>query len=138
MEETGNPTTILEMENLWHQFISHWRAWGINGIVAGAASTITWLLARRKEWKQGRREKTERQLDSAVPKALGNRDLWRGPRVQTGAGMWGVKSDEMAEYLKRDQDEVADAFERLEARGRVSRGGGSMMDPAPWWFIVPR
>lgn len=56
----------------------------------------------------------------------------------TGAGIQPVKSDEMAEHLKLSQGTVADAFERLEARGRVTRGNGSTNDPAPWWFIVPR
>jgi hypothetical protein len=41
-------------------------------------------------------------------------------------------------HLHLDQEAVADGFERLEARGRVTQGKGSMNDPAPWWFIVPR
>jgi hypothetical protein len=80
----------------------------------------------------------EFELLDGGAKALQNRALWKGPRAQTGAGMWGVKSDEMATHLRLDQDAVADGFERLEARGRVTRGNGAMNDPAPWWFILPR
>jgi len=126
------------MENFGHWFISNWKAWGINSIVAGAASTVTWMLARRKEWKKEKQEKAERKLDSNVVEALRDRTIWKGPRVSTGAGIWGVKSDEMAEHLEIDQDSVADSFERLEGRGRVTRSKGSMDDPAPWWFFTPR
>ena len=126
------------MGNVWHWIIVHWKGWGINGIVAGVASAITWVLARRKEWKEERREKAEQKLDSKVLKALGERTVWKGPRPTIIGGFPGVKSDEMAEYLQLDQDAVADSFERLEKRGRATRSKGTINDPGPWWYIVPR
>lgn len=129
---------MFPSETFWHQFVAHWREWGINGIVGGAAATIAWILARRKEWKQSKHAKAEQKLDSAILKALDNRTLWKGSRPMTGAGNFGVKSSEMAEHLKLDQDVVTDGLERLEVCGRVMRSDGGMSDPAPWWYIVPR
>ena len=49
-----------------------------------------------------------------------------------------MKTAEMAKYLKLERDAVVESLERLEMRGRVKRAAGSLNDPAPWWFILPR
>jgi len=126
------------MDNPWPFFISHWTqivAWIIGNATGGI---FVWLYPNRKEWREERKVKAEREIDSRVIEALGDFDLWKGPRPMTGAGILAVKSDEIAEHLRLSQDDVADSLERLEARGRATHSGGSLNDPAPWWFVVPR
>ena len=127
------------MENLWHRFITHIVHWGIPagvGVVFGA--TFKWFYPSRKEWLERRREKGERRIDARILQAISDRSHWKGPRPYTGAGICGVKSDEIAAILKMDQDGVADSLERLERFGKVQRGNGSFDDPAPWWFLMRR
>jgi hypothetical protein len=126
------------MENLWHWIIVHWKSWGINGIVAGASSIITWVLARRREWNEDRQSKAESRIDSKVLHAIGSRELWKGSRAMTGAGIPAVRSAEIAVVLRLDEEVVADSLERLEMRGRVSKDGGTLDDPRPIWLFVPR
>jgi hypothetical protein len=131
------------MANLWHYFTAHWTNWVIP-LVTWILGNVTggifvWLYPNRKAWREERKEKSEREVDSRVLEALGNFGLWRkGPRARTGAGIPGVKSDELAELLQLSQDAIADSLERLEAVGKAKRSSGSLDDPAPWWFIVPR
>lgn len=127
------------MENFGHRFIAHIVNWGIPaGIGAIFGATFKWFYASRTEWLESRREKAERKVDSRVLEAIGNRTPWKGPRPQTGAGMWAVKSDEIAKILKINQDAVADSLERLGRAGKVRRDKGTLSDPAPWWFLTPR
>jgi hypothetical protein len=116
------------MGNLWHSFILHWRVWALSGVAwlfgtfVGAA--FKWRYGSYKEWNAERKEKRERAVDSRVIQAMKNFDLW--------------KTAEMAKYLKLERDAVVESLERLEMRGRVKRAAGSLNDPAPWWFILPR
>ena len=116
--------------------IDHWKSWGITALVGSAAAAGTWFLARRNEWKEARRAKSDSAVDSEVIRALQNRDLWTGQRVRTGAGDPLLRSAKIAEALSLDCDAVADSLERLEARGRVGKENGTLDNPAPYWFIL--
>jgi hypothetical protein len=124
--------------NFFRWFTDHWMRWGIPTIVASAPTAGTWILARRREWKEARRAKTDRAVDSRVLGALQDRNLWRPPRPWTGAGDMLVRSAEIAEALSLDCDIVIDSLERLEARGRVRNAGGTLDNPAPYWHVVHR
>jgi hypothetical protein len=125
-------------ESLFRWCIDHWTSWGIPTVVASTAAAGTWVLARRTEWKEARRVKADSAVDSQVFRALQNRDLWSAPRPTTGAGVCLVRSEEIAEALSLDCDVVADSLERLEAKGRVQNKGGTLDNPAPYWFVLHR
>lgn len=115
------------------------QSWGIPagvGAVLGAA--FKWWFPSRKELREERKANRERRIDASVLQAIANRSNFKGPRPYTGAGIWGVKSDEIAGVIALDQDTVADSLERLEILGKTRRDKGTINDPAPWWFIVPR
>jgi hypothetical protein len=122
------------MESLWHWTIIHWKEWGINGIVAGAASTITWILARRKEWKEQRRLKAEQRIEERVLDAMKGdtsrifpirRDKW-------------FQASDLAKALDLAVDVVFDGLERLERKRRVRRGGTMIPGYPPSWALNPR
>jgi hypothetical protein len=75
MERFGNPLR-------W--FIDRWKRWGVPTIVGSALTADTWILARRKEWKEARRAKADSAVDSRVIGDLQNRNLWGPPRPWTG------------------------------------------------------
>ena len=125
-------------ENLFRWGIERWQSWGIPTIVASITASVTWFIARRSEWKEARRVKADNAVDSQVLRALQNRDLWGGARPVTGAGDRLVRSAEIAETLSLDCDAVADSLERLEAKGRVRNAGGTLDNPAPFWFALHR
>lgn len=77
-------------------------------------------------------------IDGRVLEALGDRALWTGARPMTGAGEPAVRSSEIAQLLSLDTETIADSLERLESKGRVKNAGGTMDNPAPYWFIVRR
>jgi hypothetical protein len=122
----------------FHSLAEHWKSLGITSIVAAAASTITWILARRKEWVAARKEKTERKIDAQILQSLQNRDLWKGPRPVTGSGDFAVRTAELADALKLENDTVADSLERLKWRGKVRNAGGTLDNPSPYWHILHR
>jgi hypothetical protein len=103
---------------------------------ASLASIIGWLLGKRNEWKERRRVKAERQLEAIVLDALQKPNLW--PMHGFAGAYPCVRSAELAVHLGREQDAVADCLERLQARGRVKKSGGSFNDPSPTWFFLPR
>ena len=107
-------------------------------VVASTAATGAWVLARRTEWNEARRVKANSAVDSQVFRALQNRDLWGASRPTTGAGDRLVRSAEIAEALSLDCDVVAESLERLEAKGRVRNAGGTLDNPAPYWFALHR
>lgn len=116
------------MTNLWHWIILHWNGWGVNGVVAAIASASTWILARRKEWKDSRREKANAKIDAAVfakIRPIGNYALC-------------YDSEMIATMLSIDRDAVADSLDRLESRGKVRREEGTLDHPAPLWSAVIR
>lgn len=121
-----------------HSIIDHWKNWGVTAILVGAASAGTWILARRKEWKESRRIKIEHRIESQVLQVLGNPTLWGHKRPMTGAGVPYIRAAEIAEHLCLDGDVVSDSLERLEIRGRVESSNGTFDNPAPYWRIVPR
>jgi len=125
-------------ESLFRWCIDHWKSWGIPTIFGSIAAAGTWVLARRREWKEARRAKADSAIDSQVFRALQNRDLWGAQRPTTGAGDRLVRSAEIAEALSLDWDVVADSLERLEAKGRVRNAGGTLDNPAPYWFALHR
>src|SRR5579864_3487444 len=97
--------------NLLRWCIEHWRSWGIPTIVGSGVAAGTWLLTRRKEWKEARQTKADSAVDSKVIQTLQDRDLWCGPRrVMTGAGDPGVRSAEIAEALSLDRDVVIESL----------------------------
>lgn len=125
------------IQNLLHWFFDHWGS--ITAVVGSVAAMVTWFLARRKEWKEKRRAKTDATVDSQVIHALQDRAKWGGSsRGMTGAGDPLVRSAEIAEAFSLDCDAVSDSLERLEARGRVRNAGGTSDNPAPYWHIVHR
>ena len=125
------------MEDLWHLITLHWKDWGIPTISAVAGGVFVWFFPNRKEWREERQAKTEKRIDSKVLKALGNRELWKGPRAMTGAGIPAVRSAEIAEVLNFDEDAVADSLERLAWQGRADKDSGTLDDPRPIWLFVP-
>lgn len=125
-------------ENFFRWGVERWQSWGIPTVVAGIAASVTWFLARRTEWKEARRAKADSAVDFQVFRALQNRDLWGASRPMTGAGDRLVRSVELAEALSLDCDVVADSLERLEAKGRVKNEGGTLDNPAPYWFALHR
>ena len=126
-------------ENLLRWCIDHWKSWGISAIVGSAAAAATWILARRKEWKEARQVRADAAIDSKVLETLDNRDLWcSSARGMTGAGDLLVRSAEIAEFLSLDRDTVIHSLERLEARGRVRNAGGTQDNPGPYWHILHR
>jgi len=125
-------------ENLFRWGIERWQSWGIPTVVASIAALVTWFLARRTELKEARRVKADSAVDSQVFRALQNRDLWGASRPMTGAGDRLVRSAELAEALSLDCEVVADSLERLEAKGRVKNEGGTLDNPAPYWFALHR
>lgn len=130
-----------DLENGRHFFqwvVKESNSWGITAFVASAASTATWIVARRREWKEARRVKFERKIDSKVLEALGNPSQSTQPRPMTGTGIPLVRAAEIAEQLSLNLEAVGDSLERLEARSRVVRSGGTFDNPAPYWQITLR
>ena len=127
------------MTNLWHSFVAHWAiplvSW-VFGTFVGA--TFRWFYPSRKEWKAERRQKTERELDSKALGAIANQSLWKGPRPMTGAGIFAVRTWEIANYLGLDRETAADSLGRLEEAGKVKNDGGTLDDPTPYWHFVVR
>ena len=126
------------IEHLLRWCIDHWRNWGITTLIASAAAAVTWILARRREWKEAHQVKAEKSVDSRVIRALEDRGLWDGIRPMTGAGDPAVRSAELAEKLSLDYDVVIESLERLETNGRVRNAGGTLDDPAPYWHVLRR
>jgi hypothetical protein len=124
--------------NILRWCIDHWKGWSIPTIVGSAVTAATWILARRREWKETRRAKAESAVDSRVLGALQDRNLWALPRPFTGAGDMLVRTAEIAEALSLDCDVVIDSLQRLEAQGRVRNAGGTLHNPAPYWHAVHR
>ncbi len=116
------------MTSPWQWIIVHWNGWGVNGVVAAIASGTTWILARRKEWKDSRRAKANAKIDTAVfaqIRPIGN----YAPLFD---------SEMIATALSIDRDAVADSLERLEIQGKVSRQAGTLEHPAPLWSAIIR
>ena len=126
------------MANLWHWIALNWGPLGIGTCIGGAFSLFVWFIPNRKEWKVERQEKAEKRLDSKVLNALADQSLWKGPRPMTGAGILAVRSAEIAQHLKMDNNLVADSLERLADQGRASNQGGTLDNPSPYWLFVPR
>jgi hypothetical protein len=116
------------MANLWHWIAFHWQGWGINGMVAAIASALTWVLARRKEWKDSRKSKAQQRIDTAV---------WERIRPVSNYAI-SQDSQMIAEALSLDQDAVGDSLARLEAQGKVRRHEGTLDHPAPYWTAILR
>jgi len=127
---------MSHIHTIWQWLTIHWKDWGVTGFIAGAASTLTWFLSTRKEWKASSQAKKERALDLRILNALGNRSLWTGPRPFTGGGDVAVRSAELSEFLDIDQEAVIDGLSRLEARGRAKNSGGTLDNPAPYWHVL--
>lgn len=108
--------------------VVHWNGWGVNGVVAAIASATTWILARRKEWKESRREKANRKIDAAVYAQI----------RPIGNYAFLFDSEMIARALSMDRDAVADSLERLEIQGKVSRQDGTLEHPAPLWSAIIR
>jgi hypothetical protein len=70
------------MTNIWG-VVSHLMALGIGAFVAGA---FLWFFPNRKDLKASLTAKREAKIDARVLSAIGNRELWTGPRGMTGAG----------------------------------------------------
>lgn len=126
------------IEHLVRWCIEHWKKWGVTTLIASTVGAATWILARRREWKEGREAKAEKSVDSQVIRALEDRGLWGGTRAMTGAGDPAVRSAELAEKLRLDRDVIVESLERLEAKGRVRNAGGTLDDPSPSWHILRR
>lgn len=126
------------MNSLLHSIAENWKSLGITSAVAATASTITWMLARRREWVAARKDKAERKIDALVHQSLQNREFWKGPRPITGSGDFAVRTTELAEALKLENDTVADSLERLEWQGKVRNSGGTLDNPSPYWHILHR
>jgi predicted transcriptional regulator len=56
----------------------------------------------------------------------------------TGAGFYAVRSDEIADYLKSDPEQVNESLERLRLKGRSSKETGTLDDARPIWIYLPR
>jgi hypothetical protein len=126
------------MTSLWHWIAVNWGPLGIGTCFGGAFSVFLWFFPNRKEWKAQQQEKAEKRLDSRVHEALGNREIWKGPRAMTGAGFYAVRSDEIAQYLKEDAETVSESLERLKAKGRANKETGTLDDARPIWIYLPR
>lgn len=118
--------------------VDQWKQWGVTAIIVGATNTITWLFARRKEWRAARQARAERKIDAQILEILGKPDLWGYQRPLTGAGIPLVRAAELAQQLALDLEAVGDSLERLESRGRVLRTQGTMDNLAPYWHIMLR
>lgn len=118
--------------------IEHWNSWGIPAKVASTLAAVTSVLVLWKKCKAGRQAKAHKKVDARVILALQDHELWSHPRPFTGAGDPGVRSAEIAEALSLDTDVVIESLERLAARGRVRNAGGTLSNPAPYWFILHR
>jgi hypothetical protein len=118
--------------------IEHWSTWGIPAKVATTVGAVTSVLVVWKKWKDGWQAKADKKVDARIILELQDHDLWSRPRPFTGSGDLGVRSAEIAEALSLDTEVVIESLERLEARGRVRNAGGTMDNPAPYWFILHR
>lgn len=78
------------------------------------------------------------EIDRRVLETLGDRTLWTGARPMTGAGEPAVRSSEIAQLLSLDTEIIADSLGRLESKGRAKNAGGTLDNPAPYWFIIRR
>jgi len=116
------------MASPWHWIILHWNGWGVNGVVAGLASATTWILARRKEWRDSRREKANAKIDATVFAQI----------RPVGNYAFSMDSEMIASALSMDRDAIADSLERLEFQGKVTRQAGTLDHPAPFWRAVVR
>ena len=128
------------MRDIWHWVDEHWKSWGIYAVILGVSNSLTWLLARRKdwnEWKALRQAKADKKIDARVFGALEDSTLWQQNRIAV-SGYPLVWPQEIAEHLSLDKDVVYDSLERLQARGKVRKTDGNMENPAPRWHVIRR
>jgi hypothetical protein len=126
------------MTNLWNWISINWGPLSVGTCFAGGFSVFLWFFPNRKEWRAERRVKAEKNLDSKVHEALGNRTIWRGARGMSGAGFYAVRSDEIAEYLGLDAEAVGESLERLRVKGRANKETGTLDDARPIWIYLSR
>jgi hypothetical protein len=120
-------------EDIWHWITDHWKSWGIYAVILGASNSVTWILARRKdwnEWKASRQAKADKKTDARVFEALDNNGLWPQNRPCVG-GYCLVWPQEMSDHLSIDKDAIFDSLERLQTHG-------NMENPAPRWHVIRR
>lgn len=95
---------------------------------------------------EGQRLTAEKSISEFFPNAIGewvmkaleDKTLWKGQRPEIGSGDAAVRADELAEYLTMHVDDVNEALERLEQKGRVANMGGHLSDPTPRWHTTRR
>jgi|GEM_PF-5910529 len=122
------------MINIW-SLVSHLMAAGLGALIAGI---FLWFFPNRKDWAEDRKARREAKIDTQVLRAISDFTLWKGPRGMTGAGIPAVRSAEIADVLRLDNDAVADSLERLYEQGKVRKEGGTLDDPSPMWHFAPR
>jgi hypothetical protein len=126
------------MTHLWDSFIAHWVNWVIPfatwifGTVMGA--TFRWFYPSRKEWEEQRRCKAEDSADSTILNAIRDEKLWGAPVP----GQRRFQAAQIAGVLTLDVEAVRESLERLEARGKVRRGGTNVPSLPPFWMVVPQ
>lgn len=98
-------------------------------------------LARAQLWEATRERrlvKRRKQADDFVLEALSTSRDWAGPgHPMTGAGIVGVRADEVAEHLKMKLPRVDSSLRRLRAKRKVIRNRGTLDNPAPYWLFRP-
>jgi hypothetical protein len=116
----------------------------VSGVAAAVVSVATgfvgflkWFRTKRNERKERRRVEDEKKLGGMILDALQDSSLWPKHGI-TGGGYSCVRAAELAVHLGKERDEVADCLELLQTQGRVKKSSGSLSDPSPTWFFVPR
>lgn len=123
------------IENLWNWLVANWSPLGLGAIIGGCIgfgfNVFKWFVPSRADLMRGRKESEEKEFDASVFGVLANPNVPRQWRGMTGAGMPVTLASEIAKYLGVDLDDVEDSLQRLQIRGRVSRGDMGL------WNIVP-
>ena len=122
------------MTRFWHWVANNWGPLGI-GTFFGAVCTTAFNLFKWKwpsgaDWKRGKQEKKNKDLDARILELLMDLKMPRRSAGMTGAGMPLTGVADIIEYTGIERDAVEDSLARLEARRRVSTDKGV-------WFPIP-
>ena len=88
------------MSNTWNWIFLHWENWAVSGafgFMGGVlGGTFKWFYPSRKEWKEERKAKADKKLESEILALLSDHQIW--------------KSANIAGRLSRDHESVVEAL----------------------------